>query len=107
MSLYEEGYLWEERPKAKLYTKKEWGNISLIDDALVFFGSHGRQVKIPLNDIKELEQRKALIHFTLNDGKVWTFFCSPRHSLRLSEVMTCRKKSQNMASLLNYIRKGK
>jgi len=107
MSLYEEGYIWEGRSKF-MYTKEDWGNISHIDDTLVFFGSHGHQVKIPLNDIKELEQRKALIHFTLNDGKVWTLLCSPRkYNLGLSEVMACRKKSQNMASVLNYIRKGK
>ena len=107
MSLYEEGFMWEGRSKFR-WTREDWGNISLIDDALVFFGSHERQVKIPLNDIKELEQRKALIHFNLNDGKVWTFLCSPRkNNPSLSEVMTMRKKSQNMASLLNYVRKGK
>ena len=88
--------------------KKCWGNISLINNELVFFGSQERQIIIPLNEINDLQQRKALIHFTLNNGEVWTFFCSPRRSaLGFAEAMELRKKSQNMAALLNYIRKGK
>jgi hypothetical protein len=105
IKLYEEGYLFEGRSKFGL-TKKEWGNISLIDNKLVFFIKKEQQVEIQLNLIKNVEQYKSLVYFTLKDGNIWSFLCSPlKYNLSLREVIECRRRAASLKWVISYILK--
>ena len=105
MSLYESGYFFEGRSHFGL-TGKYYGTISLINNALVFFGKDDRQVKILLEFIKEIDSRKCLVHITQKDDKIWTFFISPkgsRSNLSFSQISECRRKAYSMGNMLKYL----
>ncbi len=92
MSLYESGYFFEDRSHFGL-TGNYYETISLINNALVFFGKDDLQVKIFLEYIKEIESRKCLVHITQKDDKIWTFFISPKSSnLTISQISECRRR---------------
>ena len=102
MSLYESGYCIEGRHA--ISSGKFYGIVSLINNALVFFGKDDRQIKILLTSIKKIESRKSLVHIIQKDDKIWTFLISPKSSnLTFSQISECKSKAHSMGNLLKYV----
>ncbi|MFX1569276.1 MAG: hypothetical protein ACFFCV_13005 [Promethearchaeota archaeon] len=102
MSLYESGYFCEGRNA--ISSGKYYGTISLINNALIFFGKDDRQVQILLDSIEEIKSKKSLVQIVQKDNNIWTFLISPKSStLTFSQISECKSKAHSMGNLLRYL----
>jgi len=79
------------------------GTLTIFDDIIFFNGRKGREVTIPLKDIKNVYNKAPKVIINMKDGSLWSFAVSPYWGAKsIADKYQFRFQAKTLFKILNH-----
>ena len=106
MTIFLSGYLQDSNK----WTQKgrNHGTLTILNDVIFFNGRKGREVNIPLKDIKNAHNEGIKVIMNMKAGNLWSFAISPYwRAISITEAIQFKKEAETLSKILNhFIKEG-